>query len=206
MMGDNVEGLLRTLLRAIFDLEPPDRRDPDLSVRRPEGLSIPNRQWLERIVEAIAAEILLSFDLREKRAGDESAEVELWLNAHPDVEWAERRKNHRLRIRTAVDDLFEGSLAQAEVPASLRAWKIQIADACADAILERFYLRPASVGPHAACRRVMYEVGQELQRALGHKSLYLLSGRSTEVQAMEEAIARAYDALGELKRILQEDP
>ena len=77
------------------------------------------------------------------------------------------------------------------------------ADACADGILDRFYLRPATQGPHATCRRMMYEVGQELQRALGHRSLYLVSGRSAEVQAMEEAIARAYEALGELKRVLR---
>lgn len=204
-MGDSVEGLLRTLLRAIFDLETPHPGDADLPVHRPEGLSIPDRQWLERVVEAIAVEILLSFDLCEKRIDEDPAEVQEWQCAPSDVEWAERRKNHRLRIRTAVDDLFEGSLAQAEVPASLRAWKIQIADACADGILDRFHLRPATQGPHAACRRMMYEVGQELQRALGHRSLYLVSGRSAEVQAMEEAIVRAYEALGELKRVLREE-
>jgi hypothetical protein len=205
-MDDSVGGLLRTLLRAIFDLGPPDGDDPERSVQRPEGLPLPNRQWLEQIAEAIAVEVLLSFDLCEKRIDDSPVEVEKWLRAPPDVEWAEQRKNHRLRIRTAVDDLFEGSLAQAEVPASLRAWKIQIADACADGILERFYLRPASAGPHATCRRMMYEVGQELQRALGHRSLFLVSGRSAEVQAMEEAIARASEALDELKRVLRDEP
>lgn len=205
MMGDSVEGLLHTLLRAIFDLETPDPGDADLLVHRPEGLSIPDRQWLERVVGAIAVEILLSFDLREKRVDDDPIQVQEWQRIPSDIEWTERRKNHRLRIRTAVDDLFEGSLAQAEVPASLRAWKIQIADACADGILARFHLRPATQGPRAACRRMMYEVGQELQVALGHRSLYLVSGRSAEVQAMEEAIARAYEALGELKRVLREE-
>ncbi len=204
-MGNTVEGLLRTLLRVIFDLEPPVEQDVGLPIRRPEGLEIPDRRWLEMVVEAIAAEVLLSFDLREKQADDDPIEVEQWQQPEVVDEWAERRRNHRLRIRTAVDDLFEGSLAQPEIPASLRAWKIQIADACADAILDRFHLRPASSGPHATCRRVMYDVGQELQRALGYKSLFLMTGRSAEVKAMEAAIERAYEAIRELTRLMQEN-
>ena len=138
-----------------------------------------------------------------KTADDDPAEIEQWKQIDAESEVIEQRKNHRLRIRTAVDDLFEESLAHMDVPASLRAYKIQIADACADTILDRFYLRPPSTGPHTQHRRTIYGVGQRLQQALGYKTLFLMTGRIAEVRAMETAIEAAYETIHKLLQELE---
>jgi hypothetical protein len=202
-MDNAVDGQLRALLRVVFNLREPEEGEPGLAVTRPEGLWVRDRGWLEEVVEAIVGELLLSFDFRVKSQNDDRSEIAEWKQPECVEERTERRWNHRLRIRTIVDDRFEESLAQPDVSPSLRAWKIQIADACADAILDRFHVRPASTGPHATYRRTMYDVGQILQQALGCKTLFLMSGRIAEAKAMEAAIARAYEAVRKLVRELE---
>lgn len=204
-MGVTVEDRLRTLLRTIFGLSPPGADERHLPVRRPEGLKGPDPEWLEGLVDATTADVLLSFELREKLDSDDAAEIEAWQQVGDIDEWSERRKNHRLRIRTAVDNLFEHRPTHSEVPSILRAWKIQVADACADGILDRFYLRPASTGPRVAYRRTMYEIGQDLQHALGSQALFLMSGRVDEVRSMELAIERAYRAIRRLVQEIEDD-
>lgn len=204
-MDGVIEIRIRTLLRVICDLRVPEEGDEGLQVNRPEGLTISELSWLEDLVEAIAREILLTFDLREKTKDDDPEEVEKWKKPVTVGGWVERRKNHRLRIRTEVDDLFEKSFPDSNVSASVRAWKIQIADQCADAILERFHVRPASSGPWAFYRRMMYEIGEKLQQALAYKDLFLMTGRIAEAQTMEATIESAYQAVCELMQDLNEE-
>jgi len=204
-MDDVVETQLYTLLRVIFDLRVPEEGDRHLQVSRPEGLSISDLSWLEDLVEAIAQEVLLTFDLREKMKTDDPKEIEEWKEPVVVGGWVERRKNHRLRIRTAVDDLFEKNFPDQDVPASVRAWKIQIADQCADTVLERFHVRPASSGPWASYRRTMHEIGEKLRQALAYKDLFLMTGRVAEAQTMETAIESAYQAIRQLMQNLNEE-
>ena len=192
-----------TLLSVIFGLQSPEEGELHLQVKRPEDLDIPDHMWLQGLVEAIVGVVALSFDLRRKRSDDNPDEIEHWEKSAVGNEWTEKRKNHRLRIRTTVDDLFEESLARPDVTPTFRAWKIQVVDMCADAVLDRFYVRPTSSGSHAVYRRVMYQVGQDLQQALGCKTLFLLSGRTAEVKTMETAIERAYQRVQKLAANLE---
>ena len=196
---DNVvESQLYALLLVICGLGEPGEGESDLPVKRPKELCGLDPRWPEKVVEAVAREVLFHFDVLLKTADDDPAKIEQWLQADAVDEEVEQRKNHRLRIRTAVDNLFEESLAHVDVPAYLRAYKIQIADACADAILDRFHLRPTSAGPYAQHRRAMYDIGQRLQQALGYKALFLMTGRIAEVRAMETAIEAAYETIHSL--------
>jgi hypothetical protein len=205
MMDNAVERQLRGLLAVILSLQAPAPDEPLLAVDRPDGLDAPDRTWLEQVVRALTEEVLRSFELRAKGEDDDPDEIARWIQPGTTDASLERRKNHRLRIRTVVDDLFEECLVQAHVPASLRAWKLQVADASADAILDRFHLRPTANGSTAVYRQVMYEVGQSLQQALGYKTLYMMSGRLAEAKAMEMAIERAYKAVQELVRGLERE-
>jgi hypothetical protein len=205
MMDNAVERQLRALLGVIMSLRAPAPDEPLLPVDRPDGLDAPDRTWLEEVVRALTEEVLRSFDLRTKAEDDDPGEIARWVQPDTTDASLERRKNHRLRIRTVVDDLFEECLVQAHVPASLRAWKIQVADASADAILDRFHLRPTDGGSTAVYRQVMYEVGQSLQQALGYKTLYTMSGRLAEAKAMEMAIERAYKSVQALVRELERE-
>jgi hypothetical protein len=195
---------LCALLRVIFDLRVPAEGEAHLQIKRPETLGFSELSWLERLVDAIIGEVLLSFDLRRKSPDDDPEEIEAWKTQAVVGGWVERRKNHRLRIRTAVDDLFEQNVPLSSVPANVRAWKIQIADECADAILSRFHLRAASSGPWATYRRTMYDIEQNLQQALGCQTLFLMTGRANEVKTMESAIASAYQAAHRLVQELEE--
>ena len=197
-MDAAIEQELYALLSVIFGLQSPGEGELHLQIKRPENLDIPDHMWLESLVEAIVGVVTLSFDLRQKRPDDDPDEMEHWKKSAVGDEWAERRKNDHLRIRTTVDDLFEESLARSDVTPTFRAWKIQVVDRCADVILDRFHVRPTSSGSHAAYRRVMYQVGQDLQQALGCKTLFLLSGRVAEVKTMETAIERAYQRVQRL--------
>lgn len=207
-MHGRIETELRALLRVIFDLRVPGEGDVDLRINRPEGLNILELSWLEDLIEAIVEGVLISFDLRGKTEKDDPKEIEEWKKPVIVGGWVERRKNHRLRIRTMVDDLFERNpkdLSLSNVPTSVvRAWKIQIADKCADAILERFHIRPASSGPWASYRRIMHNIGQNLQQALGYKDLFLMTGRIAEAKTMEASIESAHQAIRELLRDLEE--
>lgn len=204
-MNVGIDMELRALLRIIFDLRVPEEKDVQHRINRPETLNILELSWLEDLVEAIVEGVLTSFDLRRKTDFASSSEIEEWKK--PAVVlggWVERRKNHRLRIRTMVDDLFEKNLPPLDVPASVRAWKIQVSDECADAILERFHLRPASSGPWASYRQMMHTVSQNLQQALGYKDLFLITGRVSEAKTMETAIRGAYKTIQELVHDIEE--
>jgi len=159
---------------------------------------------LEDLVEAILEQVWLTFDLRRKMKDDDPGEIEEWKKPLIVGGWVERRKNHRLRIRTMVDDLIEKGFPQPDVPASIRAWKIQVADVCADVMLERFHVRPASSGPWAAYRRTMHNIGENLQQALAYRDLFLMTGRTAEARTMETTIESAYQAICELMRDLDE--
>lgn len=205
MTGDSIDTELCALLRIIFDLRVPEEGDANLQINRPENSIILELGWLEDLIEAIVEGVLIAFDLRRKTENDDSKEIEKWKKPVIVGGWVERRKNHRLRIRTMVDDLFEKNFPFSNVPASVRAWKIQIADGCADAILERFHLRPASSGPWAIYRRTMHDIGESLQQALGYKNLFLMTGRIAEAKAMEASIKSAYQAIRELVQDLEKN-
>lgn len=202
-MGGETETALRALLSVIFDLRVPEEGDAHLQINRPASLSFLELSWLEDLVTAIIEGVLITFDLREKTENDEPKEIEEWKKPVILGGWVERRKNHRLRIRTMVDDLFERNLPLSDVPASVRAWKIQIADLCADAILDRFHVRPASSGPWASYRRTMHGIAQDLQQALGYKDLFLMTGRVAEAKTMEATLENAYQAIRELVQDLE---
>jgi hypothetical protein len=204
-MDATIDTELRALLRVIFDLRVPEEGETHLQIKRPQALGTTELSWLENLVDDIVKEVLLSFDLRRKSMDDDLEEIEKWKTEVIVGGWVERRKNHRLRIRTAVDDLFEENKPLAHVPANVRAWKIQVADECANAILSRFYLRPASSGPWATYRRTMYDIEQNLQQALGCQTLFLMTGRISEVKTMEAAIESAYEATRALVQEIQED-
>ena len=204
MIGSPVEKELRALLRVIFDLQAPEEGEASIRIGRLESLNLLEVRWFEDLVNACIEGVLLAFDLRKKTENDDPKEIEKWKKPVIEGGWVERRKNHRLRIRTMVDDLFEKNLPLADVPASVRAWKIQVADECANTILERFHVRPSSSGPWASHRRMMHDMGQNLKHALGHKDLFLMTGRITEAKAMETRIRTAYETVRELMRDLRE--
>lgn len=126
----------------------------------------------------------MTFDLRGKTEHDEPKEIEEWRKPVIVGGWVERRENHRLCIRTMVDDLFENNCPLSDVPTSVRAWKLQTADQCADVVLERFHVRPASSGPWMSHRRRMHDIGDYFHQALGYKDLFLMTGRIVEAKAM----------------------
>lgn len=205
-MSVGLDTELRALMRVICDLRVPEEGEAKYQVARPEGLSILELEWLEDLVEAIVEGVLTTFDLRKKTDFDNPQEVEEWKKPVVTVGgWVERRKNHRLRIRTMVDDLFEKNLPPLEVQATVRAWKIQVADACADAILARFHVRPASTGPWASYRQTMHDIAQNLQQALGYKDLFLLTGRTSEARTMETSIKDAYQTIQQLVQEIEKD-
>jgi hypothetical protein len=193
-----VETELRALLRVIFDLRVPEEGQTHLQIKRPESLTISDLSHLDNLVEAIIREVTLSFDLRRKSDDDDPEEIEEWKMPIVEGEWVERRKNQRLRIRTSVDDLFDQHLALSGMPATVRAWRLQVVDECADAILSRFHARPASSGPWASYRKTLHEIGQDLQQALGCKTLFLMTGRTSEVKMMLDAVERAHQAMRKL--------
>jgi hypothetical protein len=196
---------INALLRVIFDLRVPEPGQTRLQIKRPASLGITELSCLEELIDAIIREVMLSFDLRKKTAEDDPEEIEEWKKPLIEGGWVERRRNHRLRIRTTVDDLFEKTIVLPEMPATVRAWRIQVVDECADAILERYHLRPASSGPWALYRRTLYEVGQDLQQALGCTTLFLMTGRTTEIRSMMAAVDRAHQATSKLLGELEED-
>lgn len=205
MMDTDIQTELRTLLRVIFDLRVPEDGDTTFQISRPKSLEISEWDWLSNLIDGIAAEMMMAFDLRLKTANDDPKEIESWKTPTFVDGQIERRKNYRLRIRTLVDDLFEESVPQARVSPTLRAWKIQITDACAEAVLTKFHVRPASSGPWAAYRRKLYDIGQKLQQALAHKDLFLLTGRVAEATSMKAMIEDASHDAGELMQSLKEN-
>jgi hypothetical protein len=203
-MDASIAAELRMVLRVIFDLRAPEEGGASLRIRRPAGMNILEMSWLEDLVDVIVEGVLVAFDLRRKTENDDPQEIEEWKQPLAVGGWVERRKNHRLRIRTMVDDLFEKNLGLPDVPASVRAWKIQVADTCADVILDRFHVRPASSGPWASFRLAMHDIAQNLQQALGYKDLFLMTGRVSEAKTMETVIEDAYQAVRELVRELED--
>jgi hypothetical protein len=204
-MDRAVDRELYGLLRVLFGLDEAGKEWSVQPVRRPSGVGVLEEDWLEELVEAIAGEILSSFDLRVRSAREDGAEVERWRGSVRAGGWVERRRNHRLRIRTAVDDLFEGYCTHSDVTATLRAWKLQLADACADVILSRFHVRPASNDRNASARRVAGDIGEDLEEALNCRKLFLMTGRDEELEAMKAAIERAYRATLQLMGGLKPD-
>jgi len=203
-MDSGVGTELRALLRVIVDLRVPEEGDSDLKTNRPECLNILELGWLEDLVKAVVEGVLVTFDLRKKTDDDDLEEIEEWKKPVVANGWTERRKNHRLRIRTMVDDLFEEKLPLSEVPASVRAWKLRVADECANVILDRFHVRSASSGPWASYRKKMHRIGESLQQALGYKDLFLMTGRTAEAKAMGEIVETAHRAMDELMHDLQD--
>lgn len=199
-MSADVNTTLRTLLLTIFDLRVPEKDDVQYQIRRPSGLNITELNWLEILADAIVQEIQLNFDLLLKGEAEDAKVIEAWKASVPLGEHLERRKNYRLRIRTMIDDLFEEVFPLGEVTATIRAWKIQLTDACADAILTKFHLRPASSGPWASYRRTLYDVGQALHQALAHKDLFLMTGRASEILAMKQVLAETNEMIARLAR------
>jgi hypothetical protein len=205
-MSVGLDTELRALVRVVCDLRVPEEGEAKYQVSRPECINILELDWLEDLVEAILLGVLTTFDLRKKTELDDPDEIEEWKKPAVTVGgWVERRKNHRLRIRTMVDDLFEKNLPPLEVPATVRAWKIQVADECANAILDRFHIRPASSGPWASYRRTMHDIAQNLQQALGYKDLFLITGRPSEAKTMEASIKDAYHTIQQLVQEIEED-
>ena len=204
MMEGDIATELRALLRVIFDLRAPGEGEADLQISRPESLRFFESGWLEDLVRAIVEGVLTTFDLRRKTKTDDAKEIEEWKNPAVADGWVERRKNHRLRIRTMVDDLFEKNRPLPDVLSCVRAWKLQVADKCADVILERFHVRPASSGPWASCRKTMRDIGENLRQALAHKDLFSMTGRIAEAKAMEPTIKSAYQAIRELMQDIEE--
>lgn len=200
----SIETELRALLRVIFDLRVPEEGQTHLQIKRPESLTISDLSRLDNLVEAIIREVTLSFDLRRKSEDDDPDEIERWKTRIVEGEWVERRKNHRLRIRTSVDDLFDKHLGLSAMPAAVRAWRLQVVDECADAVLSRFHVRPASSGPWASYRQTLYDIGQDLQQALGCRNLFLMTGRTGEVKMMLDAIERAQQATRALLSDIEE--
>lgn len=197
-MQDNTQLELATLLRIIFDLRVPGEGEARYQISRPPDLDVTRLGWVGGLIEVIVREVMLSFDLRKKTYNDDPDEIEKWKKAIIADGQIERRKNHHLRIKTAVDDLFEKSCPRSDIRVSMRAWKIQVAEMCADAILERYHVRPAASGPWAAYRRSLYDIGQNLQQALAHKDLFLVTGRVDEISEMQAMIAEAHQKLNEL--------
>ena len=66
---------LCALLRVIFDLRVPAEGEAHLQIKRPETLGFSELSWLERLVDAIIGEVLLSFDLRRKSPDDDLDEI-----------------------------------------------------------------------------------------------------------------------------------
>jgi|GEM_PF-6046532 len=194
-MEENVQTELDALIRTVFDLRVPTERDASYQVVRPAGIGISELGWLERLAEAVVQEVQLGFDLRLKTEGENPKEIEAWKMQVRADGLLERRKNYRLRIRVMVDDLFEKIVPLTNVTATVRAWKIQLADACAEAILDRFHLRPASSGPWAIYRQTLHEIGQKLNQALAHQELFLMTGRPGEIEAMRAMIQEANQAV-----------
>ncbi|MBN1584359.1 MAG: hypothetical protein JXA89_26875 [Anaerolineae bacterium] len=205
-MQDNIELELCALLRVIFDLRVPEEGESRFQIDRPPDLDVSKLGWVGGLIDTIVREVMMTFDLRKKTAHDDPEEIEKWKKTISADGQIERRKNHHLRIKTAVDDLFEKGCPRCDIRVSMRAWKIQVADMCADAILEQYHLRPAASGPWAAYRRSMYDIGQNLQQALAHKDLFLMTGRVDEVSAMETAIAQAHQRLADLVATLEKTP
>ena len=52
----------------------------------------------------------------------------------------------------------------------------------------------------------MYDIGQNLQQAIAHKDLFLMTGRVDEVNAMRAAILKAHQTLAELIGKLEDTP
>ena len=204
MMEGDIATELCALLRVIFDLRAPEEGEADLPISRPESLRFFESDWLEDLVRAIVEGTLTAFDLCRKTKEDNPKEIEEWKNPVIAGGWVERRKNHRLRIRTMVDDLFEKNRPLPDVLSCVRAWKLHVADKCADVILERFHVRPASSGPWASYRRAMRDIGEDLQQALAHKDLFSMTGRIAEAKAMEPTIESAYQAIRALVQELEE--
>lgn len=204
-MEGNIQAKLDALIRTVFDLRVPDDRDVCYQVARPAGIDISELGWLERLAEAVVRDVQLSFDLRLKAEGENPKEIEAWKTQVQIDGLLERRKNYRLRIRVIVDDLFEKFVPPSSITATMRAWKIQLADACAEAILERFHLRPASSGPWAVYRQALHEIEQKLHQALAHRDLFLLTGRTGEVEALCRMIQEAGEAAQALVRRIEQD-
>jgi hypothetical protein len=197
-MDATVQEELCALVGTVVGQRAPLEEDTGLVVHRPDRLELTDWGWLDDLAGSIVQEVLLSFDLRKKTGDEEPEELERWKWPASGDDRLERRRDHRLRIRTTIDDLFEKSFPSGYVSATARAWKIQIADKCADAILDRFHVRPAASGPWALYRRSIYDVGQDLQQALGQGSLFLMTGRLLEAKAMEAAIERALSVIHKL--------
>ena len=204
-MKGSTETELCALLRVIFDLRVPEEGEARYQIRRPPDLDVARLGWVAGLTDAIVRDVMLTFDLRKKSADDDPDEIERWKKVIVADGYIERRKNHHLRIKTSVDDLFEKTCPRCDVTASMRAWKIQLAGECADAILELYHVRPAASGPWASYRRAMYDIGQSLQQGLAHKDLFLMTGRIQEVKSMGAVVADAHHILSDLLSELDTD-
>ena len=203
-MDGRVKVELEALLRVIFGLSAPKKEDEEFRVTLPESLAFLRTDWLEDLIRNITQEILASFDLRRKTMDDDPKEIEKWKSPSIQGGWIERRKNHHLRIRTTIDDLFEKNRPLPDVLTCVRAWKLEVSDACADAIIKRFHIRPVIAGPWVGRREQMQKISQSVQETLAHKDLFLMTGRIAEAKAMEFTIKKAYLAMRELIEELEE--
>ncbi len=202
-MDNRIENELKALLQVILDLRVPSEQDARFYIARPDEMVVLQTGWLQDLIEAIIREILLAFDLLPKSQDDDLEEIEDWKKAVWTQGWIERRRNHRLRIRTSVDSVFEDAFPTSGMTASVRAWKIQVMDVCADAIIERFHLRPAAGGTWACFRKRMQSIEKSLQQAINCKELFLSTGRVDEVWSMEKAIIRAQQEITLLKQEIE---
>lgn len=201
---DEIKAELDDMLRVILSLRPPGEGQSHLPIALPESLRYLSSGWQEKLIDACVRELLTTFDFREKSETDDPDEIEGWKKPIIAEGWIERRKNHRLRIRTMVDDLFEKNRPLPDVLTCVRAWKLQVADRYADAILERYHVRPAATSPWVTHHKNLHRVAEEIQEALAHKDLFLMTGRFNELAAMQTKIERAYLAVQTLMQELEE--
>jgi hypothetical protein len=202
---DPIKTQLDATLRLILGLCPPTEGQGHLSIALPESLRHLGVEWREKLIAACLQELMTTFDFRRRSESDDPDEIERWKKPTVTGGWIERRKNHRLRIRTMVDDLFEKNRPLPDVLTCVRAWKLQVADACADAIMEQYHLRPAATSLWLTQRRKLHRVAQEIQEALAHKDLFLMTGRFDELKAMQTKVRRAHQAMQALTRALEEN-
>lgn len=182
----------------------PGEEHAHLRIARSGGLHVLRTGWLVGLVEEIREELFLDFDLRRKRENEDLEEIEEWKSQPVGGKWTERRKCHRLRVRTMVDDIFEKSLPLAEVTTSVRAWKIQIVDAFAEAVLERFHLRPASTRPWASHRLQIHDIGKALEQALDYRERLLRSEKLLDARLLQDTISSVHETVRDLVRDIRE--
>ncbi|MFZ5918692.1 MAG: hypothetical protein ACOYZ7_17290 [Chloroflexota bacterium] len=204
-MESDVQTELAALLKVILGLRPPEPGEESLQIALPESLAFLGSEWRQNWMKATQQQMLATFELRRKTPADDPSEIEAWKNQSQVEPGLERRKNHRLHIRSTVDDLFEKNRPVPDVLTCVRAWKLQVADRCADAVLQRFHLRPTAGAPWVRHRQKVEAITRYIEETLAHGSLFLMGGRFPDVKAMEFAIKKAYQATQDLLEALEAD-